>query len=99
MTLTSEQEKDLLQRGFTRRSFGRIAALVGAGASSLSFYNEAALAQGLSRVEAPPDAVLINANENPLGPCDEARQACHNMVQYGGRYRYSEGDKLQKNVG
>jgi len=96
VTLTPEQEQNFLQRGFSRRSFGRIAALVGAGASSLSFYNEAALAQGLSRVEAPPDAVLINANENPLGPCDEARQACHNMVQYGGRYRYQEAGKVRQ---
>ncbi len=80
MTLTPEQEKNLLQRGFSRRSFGRIAALVGAGASSLSFYNEAALAQGLSRVEAPPDAVLINANENPLGPL---RRGSPSLSQHG----------------
>lgn len=92
--LTPEVQKDLESRGFSRRSFGRIAAVLGAGASSLTFFNEASLAQ-LSKVDAPPDAVLINANENPLGPCDEARQACHNMVQYGGRYRYSEGDKFR----
>jgi histidinol-phosphate aminotransferase len=95
VTLTAAQENNFLQRGFSRRSFGRIAALAGAGASSLSFFNEPALAQ-LSKVEAPPDAVLINANENPLGPCPEAMEACHNMVQYGGRYRYSEGDKVQR---
>ena len=91
--LTDEQRSDLVKRGFTRRSFGRIAAMMGAGAAALPFYNEPALAQ-LSRVEAPPDAVLINANENPLGPCKEAREAAHNMVQHGGRYRYSEGDKV-----
>ena len=95
MKLTPAQENDFLQRGFSRRSFGRIAALVGAGASSLPFFNEPALAQ-LSKVEAPPDAVMINANENPLGPCPEAREAVHNMVQYGGRYRYSEADKVQR---
>jgi len=92
--LTPEVQKDLESRGFSRRNFGRIAAVLGAGASSLTFFNEASLAQ-LSKVDAPPDAVLINANENPLGPCDEARQAAHNMVQYGGRYRYSEGDRVQ----
>ena len=92
---TEEQKHDLLQRGFTRRSFGRLAAMVGAGAAAMPFYNEPALAQ-LSKVDAPADAVLINANENPLGPCKEAREAAHNMIQHGGRYRYSEGDKVQK---
>jgi len=91
--LTDEQKQDVLKRGFTRRNFGRIAAMMSAGAAALPFYNEPALAQ-LSKVDAPPDAVLINANENPLGPCTEAREAVHNMVQYGGRYRYSEGDKV-----
>jgi histidinol-phosphate/aromatic aminotransferase/cobyric acid decarboxylase-like protein len=95
MKFTTAQENDFLQRGFSRRSFGRLAALAGAGASSLSFFNEPALAQ-LSKVEAPPDAVLINANENPLGPCTEAREAVHRMIQYGGRYRYSETDKVQQ---
>src|SRR6266699_5198480 len=92
--LNDEQKNELVSRGFSRRAFGRIAAMMTAGAS-LPFYNEPALAQ-LSKVNAPPDAVLINANENPLGPCKEAREAAHNMVQHGGRYRYSEGDKVQK---
>jgi histidinol-phosphate aminotransferase len=93
--LTEEQRRDVLKRGFSRRSFGRFAAMMGAGASALPFFNEPALAQ-LSKVTAPPDAVLINANENPLGPCKEAREAAHSMVDYGGRYRYSEGDKVQQ---
>ena len=95
MILTPEQKADFLQRGFSRRSFGRLAVLAGAGASSLPFFNEPALAQ-LSRVEAPPDAVLINANENPLGPCPEAREAARRMVDFGGRYRYQEGDKVAR---
>ena len=36
MTLTSDQIKDVLQRGFTRRNFGRLATMV-AGASALPF--------------------------------------------------------------
>ena len=91
--LTDEQRQDVTKRGFSRRNFGRIAAMMGAGAAALPFYNEPALAQ-LSKVDAPPDAVMINANENPLGPCPEAREAVHNMIQYGGRYRYSEADKV-----
>jgi len=91
--LTHRQKDDLLNRGFSRRTFGRIATMLSAGAA-LPFYNEPALAQ-LSRVEAPPDAVLINANENPLGPCKEAREAVQRMIQYGGRYRFGEADRVR----
>ena len=42
-----EQRRELAGRGFSRRDFGRLAALMTAGAA-LPFYNEAALAQGLS---------------------------------------------------
>jgi histidinol-phosphate aminotransferase len=91
--LTVEQKRDIVKRGFSRRNFGRIATMMGVGAAALPFYNEPALAQ-LSKFDAPPDAVLINANENPLGPCTEAREAAHNMIVHGGRYRYSEADKV-----
>lgn len=95
MTLTSEAKKEFVERGFSRRSFGRLAAMLTAGAT-LPFYNEPALAQ-LSKVEnVPPDAVMINANENPLGPCEEARQAIHGIVAKGGRYMYTETDAVQK---
>jgi histidinol-phosphate/aromatic aminotransferase/cobyric acid decarboxylase-like protein len=93
--LTEEQKQDFTKRGFSRRNFGRLAAMISAGAA-MPFFNEPALAQ-LSKVSgAPPDAVMINANENPLGPCAEAREAVARMIQYGGRYRYSEGDALQE---
>ena len=92
--LNDEVKRDLMNRGFSRRNFGRIAAMVTAGAT-LPFYNEPALAQ-LSKVNAPADAVLINANENPLGPCPEAREAAAKMIEFGGRYRYNEGDKVQQ---
>jgi histidinol-phosphate/aromatic aminotransferase/cobyric acid decarboxylase-like protein len=92
--LHDELKRDLIDRGFTRRNFGRIAAMISAGAT-LPFYNEPALAQ-LSKVNAPADAVLLNANENPLGPCKEAREAVAAMIPYGGRYRYGEADRVQK---
>ena len=93
MTLTSGEKKEFRGRGFTRRSFGRLATMIAAG-STLPFYNESALAQ-LSQVKgAPPDAVMINANENPLGPCAEAAEAIHNVVAKGGRYMYGEADSL-----
>ena len=85
-----EQRRDLLRRGFSRRDFGRLAAFLTAGAA-LPFYNEAALAQGLSAFPGlPADAVKINANENPMGPCPEAAEAIHKVVQQGGRYLYHE---------
>jgi histidinol-phosphate aminotransferase len=86
----AEQRRDLLRRGFTRRDFGRLAALLTAGAA-LPFYNEAALAQGLSAMPGmPADAVKLNANENPLGPCPEAIEAIQKLVPMGGRYLYNE---------
>jgi len=92
--LTPETTRDFLKRGFSRRHFGRLATMLTAGAA-MPFYNEPALAQ-LSKVNhpIPPDAVLINANENPLGPCAEAAEAMRNIVQKGGRYMYALTDEL-----
>lgn len=87
--LTPQQRRDFAERGFSRRNFHKIASLLAAGAT-LPFYNERALAQ-LSMVRhLPPDAVKINANENPMGPCPEAAEAIHAIVQKGGRYMYEE---------
>jgi len=92
--LSTQEEKEFLKRGFSRRSFGRLATVLAAG-STLPFYNESALAQ-LSKVDnVPPDAVMINSNENPLGPCKEALEAVHRIAANGGRYLYGETDKVQ----
>src|SRR5947209_4431971 len=89
----AELKSDLIPRGFSRRSFARIASVLTAGAA-LPFYNEAALAQ-LSLVrDIPPDAVKINANENPMGPCSEAADAIHSEIKNGGRYQYALTDEL-----
>jgi histidinol-phosphate aminotransferase len=85
--LNADQKVELIRRGFSRRNFGRIASLVTAGAA-LPFYNEPALAQLSMVKDMPADAVKINANENPLGPCAEAANAIHNVVSNGGRYMY-----------
>ena len=77
-------------RGFTRREFGRRAALLIAGAS-LPFYNESALAQDIKAIaNIPLDAVRINANENPMGPCPAAIEAIRDIVPQGGRYRFDQ---------
>lgn len=95
VALTSSAKRDFLQRGFSRRDFSRLTALA-ASAAALPFYNESALAQ-LSKIDnAPPDAVMINSNENPLGPCREALEAVHRIAAQGGRYLYGETDKVQK---
>ncbi len=96
--LSAEQKADFLQRGFSRRSFGRLATVLTAGAA-LPFYNEHALAQ-LSMVKnMPPDAVKINANENPMGPCPEAADAIYNVVKKGGRYMYEDTYALAEAMG
>jgi histidinol-phosphate aminotransferase len=87
MISSSAERSNFAKRGVTRRNFGRVATLLTAGAT-LPFYNEHALAQ-LSMVrDLPADAVKINANENPLGPCPEAAEAIRKVVTNGGRYMY-----------
>jgi histidinol-phosphate aminotransferase len=96
--LTPQQKTDFLSRGFSRRSFGRLATVLTAGAA-LPFYNEQALAQ-LSMVrDMPPDAVKINANENPMGPCPEAADAMYNVIKKGGRYMYEDTYALAEAMG
>lgn len=76
-----------IQSELSRRSFFRFAA----GASALAampILTEAhlAAAQRGRRLGDPNSGVHIDSNENPLGPCDAARQAAHAMVDKGGRY-------------
>ncbi len=86
--LGPEQESELLARGFSRRDFFKVASLMGA-AASVPFLGEAALAQLSSfGQEVPPDAILINANENPLGPCPQAVEAATGYLKEGGRYHF-----------
>src|SRR5262245_29160665 len=96
--LTKQQTRDFLQRGFSRRQLGKIAAMITAGAA-LPFYNEPALAQ-LSAVRGPipADAVKIDANENPLGPCKDAAEATHAIVPKGGRYLYEETNTMAETL-
>ena len=93
--LTAVQEREFVRRGFSRRNFGRIAAMITAGAT-LPFYNEPALAQLSAAGPIPAGAVKIDANENPLGPCAEAAAAIHAMVANGGRYMYDLTSQFQR---
>jgi histidinol-phosphate aminotransferase len=90
----------------SRRSFLRYAAL----AAATPVFTEAHFARAAMQAaagakhtrlslhtDAPTDAVLINANENPLGPCQSARDAIAAITPSGGRYDfYGETDKLVK---
>ena len=90
-------ERHFLERGFSRRQFGRVVALLGAGAT-LPFGSEAALAQ-LSQVKnIPPDAVRINANESPLGPAPEALEAIARVMPLAGRYSYELTDEFRETL-
>jgi histidinol-phosphate aminotransferase len=76
--------------GLTRRQFGRLAALLAAG-SAVPFYNELALAQDVKAIATvPPDAVRLNTNENPMGPCAAALEAIRQVVPLGGRYLFDQ---------
>ena len=80
----------------SRRSFLRFAGV----AASLPVLTEAHFAWAAQQQQAthgmttprrvrsplPADAVLINANENPLGPCKAACDAVAAMAPLGGRY-------------
>jgi histidinol-phosphate/aromatic aminotransferase/cobyric acid decarboxylase-like protein len=93
--LTQSLRNDLLARGISRRSFGKIASFL-AAASSLPLSSEMAMAQASKLENVAPGAVMINANENPMGPCKEALDALHSIAGQGGRYLFTEGDKVQR---
>src|ERR1700679_3186516 len=88
----------------TRRNFLRYASLA---ASAGPFLGEAPFARAAQQQQSiytfgvngplPPDTVLINANENPLGPSKSACEAIGSISHAGGRYDiYGEQDKLTK---
>lgn len=57
---------------------------------------ERALAQMSYIGEPPAGAVLLNANENPLGPCAEALEAMSAVLKRGGRYLFGEVGRLAR---
>jgi histidinol-phosphate aminotransferase len=70
----------------SRRSFLQASALTAAvGAVGIRIMTEPLLARADSR-PFPKDAVVIDANENPLGPCGVACDAINGIASQGGRY-------------
>jgi histidinol-phosphate aminotransferase len=80
--------------GFSRRTFFRYAA----GASTLAglpLLTEPRLAQAARPHFSDPNiGIHIDANENPMGPCDAARQAMGAIIPRGGRYLFDMEDEL-----
>ena len=73
-------------RNGSRRTFLQLSAAATA-AMAFRIATEASLAAEERNVF-HPGAVVIDANENPLGPCDAARKAIADMAPQGGRYSY-----------
>jgi len=68
---------------FSRRSFLQLSA----AAAAIQICTEPMLAAA-ARPHQPlsKDAVMIDSNENPLGPCQSARDAISAIIPLGGRY-------------
>src|SRR5579862_3772609 len=83
--------------GLSRRSFFRFAAAASAVAA-VPILTEAHFAHAQRRkftYQAPPhDAVRIDANENPLGPCSGACASISSLIPEGGRYDYELTEKF-----
>jgi histidinol-phosphate aminotransferase len=80
---------------FSRRSFLHLTTAASV-ASALRIMTEPMLAAAARRRPHAPDAVLIDANENPLGPCQAAREAMATILPQGGRYSDNLTDELVK---
>ena len=79
--------------GFSRRSFFRFAA----GASALAtmpILTESRLAMAARpHFSDPNKGIHIDANENPMGPSEAARQAMIDIIPRGGRYLFPLEDE------
>ncbi len=78
---------------FSRRSFLHLSAAASA-AATLRFATEPMLAAASRRKPHAADAVMIDSNENPLGPSQSARDAMAAIIPQGGRYSDNLTDEL-----
>ncbi len=78
---------------FSRRSFLHLSAAVGT-ATAFRFMTEPMFAAAARRRPHAPDAVMIDSNENPLGPSQSARDAMAAILPQGGRYSDNLTDDL-----
>jgi histidinol-phosphate aminotransferase len=78
---------------FSRRSFFQLSAAASAVAA-FPVFTESMLAAAAAHRPYTKDAVLIDSNENPLGPTQAARDAISAIIPQGGRYCDSLTDDL-----
>lgn len=76
----------------SRRSFLHFSAAAST-AAALRVATEPLLAYAAAAPH-PKNAVMINANENPLGPCAGAREAVAGITPHAGRYSFEMTDDL-----
>jgi histidinol-phosphate aminotransferase len=98
MSLDKHVQRDLLERGYSRRHVARIA--LGA-AAVLPFFHEFAFAQddaaparGNRGAVTDPDVVRITSNENPMGPSKEGLEAIARVSPLAWRYT-PQGDNTE----
>ncbi len=93
----------------SRRSFLRMASAAAAAvpiiteghlawAQTAAGVNKSSRFHGGAHAVVPADAVLINANENPLGPAKVACDACNAIIPRGGRYDFAQTVALTKAI-
>ncbi len=80
---------------FSRRSFLHLSAAASA-AATIHIWNEPMLSAAQRRRHEPHPAgsVMIDSNENPLGPSQSAREAMAQILPHGGRYSDNLTDEL-----
>ena len=81
--LSNEGKEELTSRGYSRRHFGRIAALLGGGVAMAQL---AGPAFGQQAARPVSGAIRIGANECWTGPFPAAAQAAMRIVTQGHRY-------------
>jgi histidinol-phosphate aminotransferase len=79
---------------FSRRSFLHLSAAASAAAVFHGMTEPMLAAAARHRLPHAKDAILIDANENPLGPCQAARDAVAAIIPQGGRYSDNLTDDL-----
>jgi histidinol-phosphate aminotransferase len=77
---------------FSRRSFLHFSTAASAGLAYRIMTEPLLARTGVKTF--PKDAVMIDSNENPLGPCSDARQAVAAITPQGGRYSLNLTDDL-----
>jgi histidinol-phosphate aminotransferase len=79
---------------FSRRSFLHLSAAASAAAAFQVMTEPMLAAASRHRLPHSKDAILIDSNENPLGPSQAARDAVAAIIPLGGRYSDNLTDEL-----